>query len=256
MSKLPAITLAFWIMKICATTLGETAGDLLSMTLGVGYAASSVILLAFFLATLAGQLMVTRHHPALYWAVILSTSTAGTTISDFMDRTLGLGYAQGSLVLVGILGAILFAWKTIEGSLAVDRVTTRRAEVFYWAAILVSNTLGTALGDFLADDSGLGFAGGALLIGGLLVGVVLATFVTAISRVLLFWVAFVLTRPFGATMGDVLTKSPEDGGLGLGTIGSSAILGAILIGLVVRAVHVHRSGTSGRADSSPPRCIT
>ncbi len=235
MKKLPEITLMFWVMKICATTLGETAGDLLSMTLKVGYALSSLILLGFFVATLVGQLVARSYHPLLYWAVILSTSTAGTTMSDFMDRTLGLGYASGSLILLTLLCVILVVWRAVEKTLAVSQVISRRAELFYWSAILFSNTLGTALGDFLADSSGLGFAGGALLIGGLLAVVVLATFLTRTSRVLLFWVAFVLTRPFGATVGDVLTKGRELGGLGFGTIGSSAILGGTLLALVVVA---------------------
>jgi len=240
MRKIPELTLMFWIMKICATTLGETAGDLLSMTMDVGYAKSSLILLGFFVATLVTQIAAKRYHPALYWAVILSTSTAGTTISDFMDRTLRLGYAMGSLILVAILGAIFAMWRRSEKTLAVEQVTTRKAQLFYWSAILFSNTLGTAFGDFLADSSGLGFAGGAALIGGLLVVVVLATFFTRISRVLLFWTAFVLTRPFGATMGDVLTKSHEKGGLGFGTKGSSAILATVLVSLVLYAIWVHR----------------
>jgi uncharacterized membrane-anchored protein len=222
-------------MKICATTLGETAGDLLSMTLNVGYALSSVILIGFFLATLAGQLASTRYVPPLYWAVILSTSTAGTTMSDFMDRTLELGYAKGAALLVTTLVIIFAAWRATEKSLSVDRITTRRGELFYWCAILVSNTLGTALGDFLADDSGLGFAGGAALIGALLAVTVALFFWTKVSRIFLFWSAFVLTRPFGATLGDVLTKNPDHGGLGFGTIGSSAILGAVLVVLVVVA---------------------
>ncbi len=234
LNKLPHVTLVFWIMKIAATTLGETAGDLLSMTLAVGYAVSSAILLCFFVLALLGQLAARRYHPALYWSVILATSTAGTTISDFMDRSLGLGYAKGSALLVALLCAVLFVWRRTEGSLAVDRALTRRAELFYWSAILCSNTLGTALGDFLADDSGLGFAGSALVIASLLAVVVALTFMTRVSRVALFWVAFVLTRPFGATMGDVLTKSPQLGGLGLGTLGSSAVLFALLVGLVVR----------------------
>jgi uncharacterized membrane-anchored protein len=233
-SKLPHVTLVFWVMKIAATTLGETAGDLLSMTLAVGYAVSSVILLGFFVLTVLGQLAARRYHPALYWSVILATSTAGTTMSDFMDRSLGLGYAKGSALLVALLAAVLLVWRRSEGSLAVDRPLSRRAELFYWTAILCSNTLGTALGDFLADDSGLGFAGGALLIASLLTLVVALTFLTRLSRVALFWVAFVLTRPFGATMGDVLTKSPKLGGLGLGTLGSSAVLLALLAGFVVR----------------------
>jgi len=232
--KLPHVTLVFWIMKIAATTLGETAGDLLSMTLAVGYAVSSVILLGFFVLALLGQVAARRYHPALYWSVILATSTAGTTLSDFMDRSLGFGYAKGSALLVTLLGVVLFVWRRTEGSLAVDRALSRRGELFYWSAILCSNTLGTALGDFLADDSGLGFAASALLIAGLLAVVVALTFLTRLSRVALFWVAFVLTRPFGATMGDVLTKSPKLGGLGLGTLGSSAVLFALLAGLVVR----------------------
>lgn len=234
MNKVPRINLAFWIMKIAATTLGETAGDLLSMTLRVGYAVSSLILLGFFAAALAGQLAAKRYHPPLYWAVIVATSTAGTTISDFMDRTLALGYPVGSAILVTLLLAVLGVWRATEHSLAVDRAMSRRAEAFYWTAILCSNTLGTALGDFLADSSGLGFAGGALLIGSLLGVVVLLTFFTQLSRVALFWIAFVLTRPFGATLGDVLTKTPDHGGLGLGTLGSSAVLLAILVALVVR----------------------
>jgi uncharacterized membrane-anchored protein len=236
MNKLPQITLAFWIMKICATTLGETAGDLLSMTMNVGYAVSSIILLSFFFATLLVQLFTKKHHPVIYWAVILATSTAGTTMSDFMDRTMGLGYAAGSMILVGLLITILIIWKATEKSLSVTNIRSFRGEIFYWTAILFSNTLGTALGDFLADDSGLGFSGGAMLIGGLIGVVVLAYFFTKISHVVLFWVAFVLTRPFGATFGDLLTKPIEKGGLNFGTIGSSAILFGMLAVLIVISI--------------------
>jgi len=228
-SRVAEITLAFWVMKICATTLGETAGDLLSMTLGVGYPLSSMILLAAFAITLACQLRSRRFHPALYWTVILCTSTAGTTISDTLDRSLGLGYAAGASLLTGLLLGVLFAWYRSEGTLSVATVTTRRAEAFYWAAILVSNTLGTALGDFLADDSGLGFLGGAAVIGGLIALDALAYRVTDISRVALFWIAFVLTRPFGATFGDLMTKTPAQGGLGFGTLWSSGVLLAVLL---------------------------
>jgi uncharacterized membrane-anchored protein len=231
-SKLPKIATAFWVMKISATTLGETAGDLLSMTMNVGYAESSLILVSGFIVSLVAQLLSKRYHPALYWTVILSTSTAGTTMSDYMDRTLGLGYTKGAALLITILLCIFAAWRWTTGSLSVDNVKTRKAELFYWIAILFSNTLGTALGDFLADSSGLGFLGGALFIGGLLALVLLATLFTRLSRVLLFWIAFVLTRPFGATVGDVLTKSKEKGGLNFGTIGSSAILASVLVGLV------------------------
>ncbi|HWK43073.1 MAG TPA: hypothetical protein VNT30_00020 [Stellaceae bacterium] len=229
MNKVPQITLAFWIMKICATTLGETGGDLLSMTLNVGYAISTLILISVFVVTLIGQLSSKAYHPFLYWAVILSTSTAGTTMSDFMDRTLGLGYATGTTILVLLLISILAVWRFSLGSLSVTRITTFKVEAFYWAAILFSNTLGTALGDFLADSSGLGFAGGALLIAGILALIVAAHFFTEISDTLLFWMAFVLTRPFGATAGDLLTKTPKQGGLGFGTVGSSLILASILI---------------------------
>jgi len=232
-SKIPEVTLLFWIMKICATTLGETAGDLLSMTLDVGYAVSSILLLSVFLIAVSGQLFVKRYIPVLFWIVIVATSTAGTTMSDYMDRTLGLGYATGALILVSILIGVLALWYYEERSLSVSKITTFRGELFYWIAILFSNTLGTALGDFLADSSGLGFAGGAILISALLALVVLAHYFTKIPTVLLFWIAFVLTRPFGATFGDLFTKSPDNGGLGFGTTGSSLILFSILATLVL-----------------------
>jgi uncharacterized membrane-anchored protein len=233
MKKLPEITFLFWLMKICATTLGETAGDLLSMTMNVGYAVSSVILIGIFLVAVTIQLFTKRYIPPLYWLVILATSTAGTTMSDYMDRSLGLGYALGSIILVSLLGITLACWRATEKSLSVTDIRTKRGELFYWTAILFSNTLGTALGDFLADSSGLGFEGGAILIGSLLALVVLAHYFTKISSVLLFWIAFVLTRPFGATFGDLLTKGPEKGGLGFGTRGSSLILFGILLILVI-----------------------
>lgn len=233
MKKVPEITLLFWVMKICATTLGETAGDLLSQTLNVGYAISSLLLIGVFLATLTGQLLAKRYIPVLYWSVILATSTAGTTMSDYMDRTLGLGYAAGSAILVTILLIILTVWYRSEGTLSVTDIKTTRPELFYWTAILFSNTLGTALGDFLADDSGLGFGGGALLIGSLIAVVILVHYFTNISSVISFWIAFVLTRPFGATFGDLLTKSTDKGGLGFGTQGSSLILFGILAGLIL-----------------------
>ena len=240
MNKLPKITLAFWIMKVAATTLGETAGDMLSMTLDIGYVVSSVILFAVFLGTVALQMRATRYIPALYWAVIVSTSTSGTTISDMMDRTGELGYPAGSAILLSILGAIFLYWRSTGESLNVDEIRTPRVELLYWTTILFSNTLGTAMGDFLADSSGLGFAGGALLVGSLIAAVVVAYYATQISRVLLFWLAFVLTRPFGAQFGDVLTKTHEKGGLDLGTMGSSAVLTSILVVLVVHATVMQR----------------
>lgn len=237
-------------MKICATTLGETGGDLLAQTLNVGYAVSSLLFIGFFLVTLAGQLAAKRYIPALYWAVILATSTAGTTMSDYMDRTLGLGYATGTAILITILLVVLGVWRLTEKSLSVSDITTRRGELFYWTAILFSNTLGTALGDYLADDSGLGFGGGALLIGSLLVLVVLAHYFTKISSVLLFWIAFVLTRPFGATFGDLLTKPVEKQGLGFGTEGSSLILMGLLVALVVYAtIQVRRHPAATTPDA-------
>ncbi len=231
-NKVAQVTLAFWIMKICATTLGETGGDQLSMTMHVGYAVSTMILMGLFLITLGLQLAAKRFHPPIYWAVILTTSTAGTTMSDFMDRTLALGYATGASILAGLLLLVLTVWHASEKSISVEHIHSRRAEVFYWTAILVSNTLGTALGDFLADDSGLGFLGGAMLIGGVIAVVALAYRYTTLNRVLLFWIAFVLTRPFGATFGDLLTKPVSHGGLNLGTAGSSLVLTALLVMLV------------------------
>lgn len=244
MNKLPAITLSFWIMKICATTLGETAGDLLSMTMNVGYAVSSLILLSFFFASLFVQLITKKFHPVIYWLVILTTSTAGTTISDYMDRTLELGYALGSIILVSLLLVTLLIWKMTEKSLSVIDIKSLRGELFYWTAILFSNTLGTALGDFLADNSSLGFGGGAILIGTLLAFIVFLFYFTKVSHVILFWFAFVLTRPFGATFGDLLTKSTEKGGLNFGTIGSSLILFGVLIVLIVIAVLKQRKENS------------
>jgi len=232
MNKVAKITLGFWIMKICATTLGETGGDLISMTLNVGYAISSALLFSIFLVTVTMQITSRKFNPILYWTVILSTSTAGTTISDFMDRTLHLGYARGSMILITCLLTVLAVWYMSEKSLSVNNIQKPKEEIFYWVAILFSNTLGTALGDFLADSSGLGFSGGALLIGSLIGLVVLAFYFTKINRVALFWIAFVLTRPFGATFGDLLTKPIAKGGLNFGTIGSSIILASILIILV------------------------
>ncbi|HET8714899.1 MAG TPA: hypothetical protein VFM16_03670 [Holophagaceae bacterium] len=228
-NKVAQVTFAFWILKICATTLGETGGDLLSMTLGVGYGASSLILVAFFLLVLAAQVRAARFHPLLYWSVILLTSTAGTTMSDFMDRSLGLGYARGSALLIALLAAALGAWRLSEGSLSVSRIRTRRAELFYWAAILCSNTLGTAFGDYLSDASGLGFARCALLIGGAIALCAMLYRFTRLSRVALFWAAFVLTRPFGAEAGDLLTKTHAQGGLALGTLGASLVLLAVFV---------------------------
>lgn len=239
-SKLPALTAIYWLLKITATTLGETAGDLMSMTMEVGYAVSTVILMGIFLASVTGQLAVKQHRPWLYWTVILTSSTAGTTMSDWMDRTLGLGYFTGSLILITLLVGILAYWRFLTPySMSVTNITEFRIEFLYWLAILFSNTLGTALGDYLADDSGLGFAAVAAILAGSLGLILAAYFLTNISRVFLFWVAFVQTRPFGATMGDTLTKTPAQGGLGFGTLGTSAVLVSIT---VLGVIWVTRNG--------------
>jgi uncharacterized membrane-anchored protein len=235
-------------MKICATTLGETGGDLLSMTLNLGYAVSTAVFFGIFLATLGVQVTSRSYHPLRYWAVIVSTTTAGTTLSDYLDRTAGLGYIGGSLVLVAILATILAVWRLTIGSLAVDRIDNPKIEIFYWVTILFSNTLGTALGDFLADETGLGlgYDGGALVILAVLALIAATYFWTSVSRTMLFWLAFILTRPLGATLGDILTKTHAQGGLDLGTIGSSIVLGVFLVGctLVLAMAHTQEKRRS------------
>jgi uncharacterized membrane-anchored protein len=232
-SKVPEVTLAFWIMKVAATTLGETGGDAVSMTMHLGYALSSVIFLAFFLVTATAQLSSRTFHPFLYWSVIVATTTAGTTMADFADRSLGIGYVGGSLVLFASLVAVLGLWRVCLGSVSANRIVTRKAEAFYWATILFSNTLGTALGDFIADDSGLGYEGAALVFAAVLALLVLAYFYTNISRTLLFWLAFVFTRPLGATLGDLLTKPLAHGGLSFGRITSSLVIAIFIFGCIL-----------------------
>jgi len=248
MNKVAKVTFSFWVMKICATTLGETGGDLLSMTLKIGYAMSSKIFFGLFLVTVIMQIASKKFHPLLYWSVILATSTAGTTMSDFMDRTLHLGYMKGSLILFTCLLIVLIIWYLTEKSLSVNNIQKPREEMFYWIAILFSNTLGTALGDFLALSSGLGFFGSAFLIASVIGLIVLAYFFTKINRVVLFWIAFVLTRPFGATFGDLLTKSFSHGGLNLGTVKSSILLGTILLALVIYTTHKHKKVQQSHKD--------
>jgi uncharacterized membrane-anchored protein len=235
LNKVPQVTLAFWIIKIFATTLGETGGDALSMTLNLGYAIATAVFFGIFLITLLAQISAKRYSPALYWLVILSTTTAGTTMSDFLDRSAHLGYIGGSLVLIAILLSILTAWRLTLGSITFDHVSDPKVEAFYWVTILFSNTLGTALGDFMSDDAGLGYVGGALVIGGLIAAVVAAYRFTNISRTLLFWLAFVLTRPLGATLGDTLTKPLAHGGLNLGTLQSSLVLAVAMVVLIALA---------------------
>jgi len=231
-SKVPEITLAFWIIKIAATTLGETGGDALSMTLHLGYALSSAIFIALFLLAAAAQVRASAFHPFLYWAVIIATTTAGTTIADFADRSLGIGYVGGSLILFALLMAVLALWRFTLGSVSVAHITSPRVETFYWATILFSNTLGTALGDFLADSSGLGYEGGALVFAGTLAIVAGAYFFTRTSHTLLFWAAFILTRPLGATLGDLLTKPHESGGFHLGRISSSSLIALFIVACI------------------------
>nr|WP_188277574.1 hypothetical protein [Streptomyces sp. CBMA152] len=250
-------------MKIAATTLGETAGDLFAQTLGLGYFLTTIALFLVFVVTLAVQLRSRHYNPFFYWTVILSTSTAGTTMSDFMNRDasaaylssgatslgwgpqgLGLGYRTGAAILISLLAVIFAVWKATGLTFAIRDIVTLRGEALFWSAILVSNTLGTSLGDFLSDSSGLGYAGGALLITALLAGLLALMPVPAIPNVLLFWAAFVLTRPLGATAGDLLTKPTAKGGLDLGTAGSSAVLLAILIGLMGYARVQERGNTA------------
>ncbi|MFF2511129.1 hypothetical protein [Streptomyces sp. NPDC058086] len=251
MKKLPEVTLAFWIMKIAATTLGETAGDLFAQTLKLGYFLTTILLFLVFVVTLVVQLRSRRYNPFFYWTVILSTSMAGTTMSDFMNRDastkylsggatslgwgpqgLGLGYPAGAAILISLLVVIFTVWKFTGMTFVIRDIVTFRAEALFWSAILVSNTLGTSMGDFLSDSSGLGYAGGALLVAGLLAVLVALMPVAAVPNVVLFWIAFVLTRPLGATAGDFLTKPTAKGGLDLGTAGSSAVLFALLVGLM------------------------
>lgn len=232
-SKLPAVTLAFWVIKIAATTLGETAGDALSMTLKLGYALSTLIYAVFFIVTLAAQVRAKSFHRFLYWAVIVATTTVGTTMADFSDRSLGVGYVGGSLILFVLLAVVLGLWYRTMGSVALNSITSPKAEIFYWVTILFSNTLGTALGDFLADTSGLGYEGGALFFAFALAVIATVYFTTKISRTFLFWAAFILTRPLGATVGDLLTKPHANGGLELSRITSSLILLLFMIGCIL-----------------------
>src|SRR5581483_10868110 len=234
-TKIPEITAVFWITKVIATTLGETGGDLLAQTMKIGYAVSTLILLGIMLATLVGQLRGRRFSPALYWTVIATTSMAGTTISDYIDRTLHWGYYKGSVVLVLLLVAALLFWKARFGSLSISRVNRFSVEVMFWTTVLVANTLGTALGDWLSDNTGLGFGRATLVITALLGFVALLHFRTSVNKVVLFWAGFVLIQPFGATAGDLVTKARDIGGMGFPTYYASAVLTAVLILMIVKS---------------------
>jgi uncharacterized membrane-anchored protein len=229
LSKVPEVTLVFWIIKILATTLGETGGDALSMTMNLGYAVSSAIFLTIFIVTVVAQVAAKRFHPFLYWAVIVATTTAGTTLADFADRSLGIGYAGGASILFVLLMASLGVWYLSAGSVSVDTITSPKVEMFYWGTILFSQTLGTALGDWMADTTGLGYEGGALVFAAGLMLIAGGYFYTSVSRTLLFWSAFILTRPLGATVGDLLDKPLDHGGLAFSRFSASAIIAAIIV---------------------------
>lgn len=228
-NRVPHIILLYWIIKIASTTLGETGADMFSMTFDLGYASTIFIFMSLFLLFLGMKLSIKRYDTLLYWLVFTATAIVGTAISDFIDRSLGLGYTAGSLLLIVSLLFILGLWYAQEKSIAVEQITTQRAEIFYWLAFLVANTLGTAAGDFLADELNIGFLNSALIISTLLIITVFLHFYTKVSSLLLFWIAFVLTRPFGATFGDLLTKTHDKGGLGIGTIGASIFFTVVLI---------------------------
>ncbi|MGA7805228.1 hypothetical protein [Bradyrhizobium sp.] len=229
LSKVPEVTLVFWIIKIAATTLGETGGDTVTMTLDWGYLAGSALFVAALIVLVALQITARKFYPALYWATIVASTTFGTTMADFADRSLGIGYTGGATLLALCLAATLGLWLWSEGTIAVNTVSTPKVEAFYWAAITFSQTLGTALGDWTADTGGLGYADGALVFGAALIVLVALYYLTGISRVLLFWTAFILTRPLGATVGDFLDKPVSDGGLALSRPLASAVIAAFII---------------------------
>jgi len=239
-SKVPEVTFGFWIIKILATTLGETFGDTITMTwlkadvvVNSGYLIGSVIFFALLVALVVAQIVARKFHPFLYWATIAASTTFGTTLADFADRSLGVGYTGGSLLLFTCLMAVLALWYWSEGTISVNTVSTPRVEAFYWGAITFSQTLGTALGDWIADTGGLGYEGGALVFGAGLAVTAALYFWTDVSRVLLFWTAFILTRPLGATLGDFLDKPLDHGGLALSRPIASLVIAAIMIGCIL-----------------------
>lgn len=247
-SKVPEVTLVFWIIKVLATTLGETGGDAVSMSMNLGYAISSAIFVGVFLVAVAAQLSVRKFHPFRYWSVVIATTTAGTTIADLADRSLGIGYPGGASLLFALLMISLFMWYRSEGSISVNTVSTPRVETFYWVSILFSQTLGTALGDWMADTNGLGYEGGALVFGAELAAIAAAYYFTSISRAASFWVAFILTRPLGATLGDLLDKPVANGGMNFSRYTATALLAALIVGCV--ALLPQRAGAhSGQATA-------
>ena len=239
-NRVPHIVFLYWVIKIASTTLGETGADMFSMTFNLGYVETIAIFFALFLVLFAVKLRLRGYHPVTYWLTFTSTAIAGTAISDCIDRTLHLGYAMGSLLLVVLLLAVLAAWDKREGSVQVESITTPGAEVFYWIAFLIANTLGTAAGDFISDYLGVGFMGGAAIISGALLLILLLHYLSNAPGMLLFWLAFVLTRPFGATFGDFLTKPTAKGGIQFGTVGSSIVFSVILIVAIARETQLER----------------
>ena len=233
LSKVPEITLVFWIIKVAATTLGETAGDTLSMSMNLGYLLSTGIFAALFLGMVGAQISAKRFHAFLYWATIIATTTLGTTLADFADRSLGIGYAGGSSLLLALLLGSLWLWHRTLGTIAIVSVSSPRAEMFYWVTIMFSQTLGTALGDWTAASAGLGYLGAAVVFGSLLALVTAGYLWTRISRTALFWTAFILTRPLGAAVGDFLDKPASAGGLDLSRFSASAALLAVIVGCIL-----------------------
>jgi uncharacterized membrane-anchored protein len=229
LSKVPEVTLVFWIVKILATTLGETAGDALSMSMDLGYLVSTAIFAAVFVVFVSAQIQANRFHPFLYWATIIATTTVGTTLADFFDRSMGIGYAGGASALFILLMASLFVWYRTMGSISVESVNTPKVEMFYWITIMFSQTLGTALGDWTADSEKLGYTGSAVIFGVALALVAAAYFWTKISRTALFWAAFILTRPLGAVVGDYLDKPIANGGLALSRYSASITLFVMMV---------------------------
>ena len=228
-SKVPEVTLMFWLIKILATTLGETGGDAVSMSMNLGYLLSTIIFAGIFIAAVMAQIAAKKFHPALYWTTIIATTTVGTTLADFADRSLGIGYAGGTAILFTLLMGSLLVWYRTMGSVSVETVNSPKAEMFYWVTIMFSQTLGTALGDWTADTAGLGYSGSAIIFGAMLAAIALAYYFTAISRTVLFWAAFILTRPLGAVVGDFLDKPIAKGGLALSRFSASATLLALIV---------------------------
>ncbi len=249
LTKVPEVTLIFWIIKIAATTLGETGGDSVTMTLNWGYLAGTAIFLSVLVVLVVVQIVAKKFYPFLYWATIIASTTFGTTMADFADRSLGIGYTGGSSLLFCCLMAVLGLWYLSQGSISVETVSTPKVEAFYWAAITFSQTLGTALGDWMADTTGLGYEGGALVFAAGLAVLAAARYWTAISRVVLFWAAFILTRPLGATVGDFLDKPVNHGGLALSRPIASAVIAAFIVGCIL--LLPQRAGTHpGRPETA------